>query len=171
MSFAGVRAARAAKAGVGVALVGMLAAVVPGAARAQARPTCPQVISEVDRVVDEQRGRPAGALTVSRRLDTDLIWVLRCMRAYGRVPAKDLRVEEQDMDELDTDLDALDAMTEEGGAEEVVQDELSSEDMIEKYRRADEPKVKIKSRRLKVKPRDEEDDPFLREFGPLRELR
>jgi len=130
----------------------LLVAGVPGVF-AQSRPTCPQVISEVNRVVREQKGNPAGAREVADRLHTDVIWVQRCMQAYGRTPAKRIV-------RGDDDIDAVTAAVEEGESQAADRDEDGN---IKQQRQDTHVKLKRKHRQ----DWDDEDDPFQLENGPL----
>lgn len=50
------------------------------------RPSCATVMRQVNRQVTQGQGKPARPRVVARILDTDPLWVRRCMAAYGRVP-------------------------------------------------------------------------------------
>ena len=82
---------------VGAAALLWLAA---GAAYSQVRPSCEKVIAEVDRNIAVRRGAPAGAVAVSKNLDTELEWVRRCMEVYGRIPARRSRLESEEREAL-----------------------------------------------------------------------
>ena len=89
-------------------LFGVAWAMWPLRLQAQTRPTCSAVMSEVNRHVEERRGRPAGVVAVARRMGTDVAWVERCMRAYGRVPAERLKLDDEDIDELEEAIEGGD---------------------------------------------------------------
>jgi hypothetical protein len=126
-----------------------VAAVV--AARAQVRPSCVEVMSEVHRNIRKRGGRPPGAAAVADQLHTDVVWVERCMRSYGRVPADRSRTS--------------------GAARERLEAAIEEGEPL--YRDPDAPDVQPKPRRErerrlhpKVEPTP---DPFVNEFGEVRE--
>jgi hypothetical protein len=69
-----------------LAVFGLLAAE-PVTAQSN-RPSCATVMRQVNRQVTEGQGQPVRPRVVARILDTDPLWVRRCMAAYGRVPSQ-----------------------------------------------------------------------------------
>jgi hypothetical protein len=131
---------------------------VPVAAAAQNRPTCQQVIREVNREVNDHHGRHASPLAVARTLGTDEEWVLRCMQAHGRKPARQTR-------RSDDDREAFERALEEG------RPVMTSDENAElRYDKAQELRLERRERRERQKAMEEHrkfyesDDPFFRDF-------
>jgi len=60
---------------------------LPGLSSAGDKPPCAKVISAVNRNIAKRKGAPAGSAAVAKEIGSDVAWVERCMRAYGRIPA------------------------------------------------------------------------------------
>ncbi len=87
----------------GVAVAALFLGASPGAA--QQRPSCEQVNSEVNRIITHRKGGRAGIVAVAKKLKTDEAWVERCMLAYGRIPAADSRISDDERERLQEALE------------------------------------------------------------------
>lgn len=135
----------------------LAALAIPSAAEAT-RPSCQQVIREVNREVTARRGRQASPLAVARTLGTEEEWVLRCMEAYGRVPGRKIK---RDADERE----AFERALEEGRPIERTED--TAHLSYEKEQRLRQERKERRQRQREEQEKKEFDyssDPFFREF-------
>lgn len=69
------------------------------------RPPCRKVLDEVNKEVNAREGRPASPRAVAHAMGIEPEWVLRCMDAYGRVPAERSRISAADREAFERALE------------------------------------------------------------------
>lgn len=116
-----------------------------GSAAAQVnRPPCRKVLDEVNKQVNARGGKPASPRAVAHTMGIEPEWVLRCMDAYGRVPAERSRLSA-------ADREAFERALEEGRPVEV------SEDQEElRYQKDQQLKVERQEQRQRRKKLEQE---------------
>jgi hypothetical protein len=128
------------------------AAASPVAAQVS-RPDCGRVLAEVNKEVNAREGRPASSREVAQAMGIETAWVLRCMEAYGRVPARRRRLN-------DADREAFERAIEEGRPVELSDDqrELRFED--EERLRTERQEIRERRKRLAQEKEIDESSDF-----------
>jgi len=113
------------------------------------RPPCRRVLDEVNKQVNSRGGRPASPRAVAHTMGIEPEWVLRCMDAYGRVPAERSRLSA-------ADREAFERALEEGRPVELSEDQ--PELRFEQEEKQKTERQEMRARRKKLEQEKEFDD-------------
>jgi hypothetical protein len=83
-----------------LAAVAFLTLSSPAALYGAKQVACPKVISELNKVSRSEENRVLAMEKVAKRLDTSAVWVENCMRMYGRTVPRQIRIDQDQREEL-----------------------------------------------------------------------
>jgi hypothetical protein len=81
--------------------------------------SCPSVIRELSRVSKREENRALAMEKVAKRLDTPAVWVVNCMRVYGRTVPRQIRIDPELREELLERMEERDLQSEDQAPEEL----------------------------------------------------